>query len=40
MEQGMLAKLVDVLEEKFTVLYSARESLNQVEGRRLDYDRK
>lgn len=40
MEQGMLAKLVDVLEKKFTVLYSARESLNQVEGRRLDYDRK
>jgi acetoin utilization protein AcuB len=40
MKQSMLAKLVDVLEEKFTVLYSARESLDQVEGRRLDNVRK
>jgi len=40
MKQSMLAKLVDVLEKKFTVLYSARESLDQVEGRRLDNVRK
>lgn len=35
MEQDKLAKLVKILEEKFTVLYTVKESLDQVEGRRL-----
>lgn len=35
MEHDLLVKLVDVLEEKFTVLYTAKESLENVAGRRL-----
>jgi acetoin utilization protein AcuB len=35
MPHNQLARLVHVLEEKFTVLYTVKESLAQVEGRRL-----
>ena len=35
MEHDLLVKLVDILEEKFTVLYTAKESLEKVAGRRL-----
>jgi acetoin utilization protein AcuB len=33
MEHEKLAQLVNVLEEKFTVLYTAKESLEQVKER-------
>ena len=33
MEHEKLAQLVDILEEKFTVLYTAKESLKQIKGR-------
>jgi len=33
MEQEKLAQLVNILDEKFTVLYTAKESLEQIKGR-------
>ena len=33
MEHKKLSQLVDILEEKFTVLYTAKESLKQIKGR-------
>ena len=38
MERDLLSKLVNVLEEKFTVLYTAKESLEKAAGRRLNKD--
>ncbi len=33
MEQEKLAQLVNILEEKFTVLYTVKESLDQIKSR-------
>ncbi|MBW2568930.1 MAG: CBS domain-containing protein [Deltaproteobacteria bacterium] len=38
MERNQLSKLVNALEEKFTVLYTAKESLKKAAGRRLYKD--
>jgi acetoin utilization protein AcuB len=38
MQQDQLAKLVNTIEERFTVLYTVKESMDQVEGRRLRND--
>ncbi|HUV50039.1 MAG TPA: CBS and ACT domain-containing protein [Anaerolineae bacterium] len=38
MEQEQLAKLVDILEEKFTVLYTVKESLKKLADRRMHED--